>query len=263
MDSNINLLNISGNPASLNLLELCLSNGFLNVVTKATRTSQNRFSLIDQIFTNSNGSKYMSGVILNDISDHFFTFSSLNSSKSIQKPKLKTSRKFNDQNIAMFKNNLTNFSWDHLFEIDDAEMAFDSFWDSFNALFNLHFPICRVVFNRNFHKIQGFMTKGLLTSRRNKLRLLTVSVSCTSAENKNIYKKYRNMYNNLVRISKKAYFETNLNDHKNNPKKVWKFLNESINRVNKKSDNFDKITLTDEVVTDSPKIANAFNSFFS
>ena len=263
MDSNIDLLNISGNPASLNLLELCLSNGFLNIVTKATRTSQNRFSLIDQIFTNSNSSKYMSGVILNDISDHFFTFSSLNSSKSIQKPKLKTSRKFNDQNIAMFKNNLTNFSWDHLFEIDDAEMAFDSFWDSFNALFNLHFPICRVVFNRNFHKIQGFMTKGLLTSRRNKLRLLTVSVSCPSAENKNIYKKYRNMYNNLVRINKKSYFETNLNDHKNNPKKAWKFLNESINRVNKKSDNFDKITLTDEVVTDSPKIANAFNSYFS
>ena len=44
---------------------------------------------------------------------------------------------------------------------------------------------------------------------------------------------------------------------------MWKFLNESINKVVIKSNVIEKVSLDGKVITDPSKIANAFNTFFS
>ena len=75
-DSNINLLSLNNNVNSSRLIELTLSHGFINLISKATPITQNNFSLIDQIFTNCDKSAFSSGVFISDISDHFFTFTS-------------------------------------------------------------------------------------------------------------------------------------------------------------------------------------------
>ena len=263
MDSNINLLDMSCNPVSSNLVDLCLSNGFFNLISKATRITHHSFSLIDQIFTNSNSTKFQSGVLLTDISDHFFTFSSLCISKSVPKPKLKTSRNFNDESMNSFKVNLSSLNWDDLLHFQDAELAFNSFWETFKSLFDMHFPVKKVYFNKNVHKIQGFMTNGLLKSRRTKLKLFNFYISNPSEASLAEYRQYRNIYNNLIRTSKRMYFEQNLDMHKNNPKKMWKFLNESVNRVVNRSNTMEKVSVEGNTISDSPKIANAFNNFFS
>ena len=49
-----------------------MSNGFLQLITKATGIQGISISLIDHITTNSLSSKNDVGTIVNDISDHFF-----------------------------------------------------------------------------------------------------------------------------------------------------------------------------------------------
>ena len=51
-----------------------MSNGFLQLITKATRIQGTSISLIDHILTNSLGSTSDVGTIINDVSDHFITF---------------------------------------------------------------------------------------------------------------------------------------------------------------------------------------------
>jgi hypothetical protein len=53
-----------------------------------------------------------------------------------------------------------------------------------------------------------------------------------SIDNNLQYKKYRNLYNKLIRISKKTYYEEALNANICNSKKTWDILNEVINKKN-------------------------------
>ena len=50
------------------------------------------------------------------------------------------------------------------------------------------------------------MTKGLLAYRRTKLKLLLISKENPSVENLNAFKQFRDLYNQLIRASKKMYY---------------------------------------------------------
>ena len=263
-DSNIDLLSLNRNTNSSRLVELSLSHGFLNLITKASRMNKNSYSLIDQIFTNSDSKNFNSGVLLSDISDHFFTFSSI--SKKAKKKSLKTKknvRLFTDIDIENFGNTLSNLSWNDVIESNEVEVSFNIFWDTFSTLFDLNFPERSITMNKNYNKIQGFMTNGLLTSRRHKNLLHKQSLVSPTVDSINCYKKYRNLYNSLIRLSKKLYFEKKLSDNQKDPKKTWKFLNESINKIPSKSSNIQEVKINNTIISDPVEMANSFNTFFS
>jgi hypothetical protein len=69
----------------------------------------------------------------------------------------------------------------------------------------MYVPTVTVRLNRNYHRVNDFMTKGLMISRRNKVRLLKISLVEPTVENTSKFKAYRNLYNKLIRIAKKQY----------------------------------------------------------
>ena len=84
------------------------------------------------------------------------------------------------------------------------------FLDRFNSLYEVHFPLRKIRFNKNIHKKEQFMTKGLLISRQRKLLLSSHLVKHPSADNRRKFKEFRTMYNKLIRAAKKVYFEESL-----------------------------------------------------
>ena len=263
-DSNVNLLSLSNSSQSLDFLDLLLSYGFLNLITKATRFSKNSFSLIDQIFTNKKSLSFSSGIILNDLSDHLLTFTCLDFKKGCKPaPKFKKCRDFSDRNLNQFKDNLSSLSWERVTSCQDVNLAFSNFWEDWSLLFDLHFPLKSVRFNKNYHKINDFMTKGILISRKNKLNLYQKFLFSQNSVNENRYKTYRNLYNKIVKAAKVLYFEKKLESNKSDPKKMWGTLNEAINRSSSKSTIINEINVKGVTVTDSGNIANEFNTFFS
>ena len=84
-----------------------------------------------------------------------------------------------------------------------------------------------------------------------------------SPANREKYKQYRNIFNTLIRASKKIYIDDELKKNAKNPKKVWETLkelttakkqNKKIQRMNSKN----AVPLTDPV-----SIAQELNEFFS
>jgi signal recognition particle subunit SEC65 len=106
------------------------------------------------------------------------------------------------------------------------------------------------------------MMNGLLVSRRNKVRLLKLYLLDRSNLNKQNYNNYRNLYNKLVRASKKLHISTKLYKNAKNPKKVWEILNE-INENKKGDSKIDKISANNEEITDPKLMAEEFNKFFT
>jgi hypothetical protein len=217
LDSNINLL--SHTNLSHDYTNTYTAHGFTQLILKASRIQGNSSSLIDHILTNASSPSINTGVIINDISDHFPVYTVI-PVKNIRAGKSQVlTRKFNTESLRNFKMQLAALSWEEVLSKTDVDLAYECFFQDFKSLFDLNFPPNSKKFNKNFHKVNEFMTSGLLVSRRTKLALQKKSIASPSATNISAYKNYRNIYNKLLRASKKLYFDNNLKKAKKNPKK--------------------------------------------
>jgi hypothetical protein len=218
IDSNIDLLNIQSEE-SATYLNSFLSHGFLQIVMKATRMQNQSKTLIDHILTSCKESRFHSGTIISDISDHFFTF--VRPVRSTPKTSEKTTsvRSFNLVNLTNFNNALSGTDWSPVTSSNDVDEAYEKFWSSYIQLYDLFFPKKRVRFNRNVHKATPFMTAGLLTSRRTKNALFKLQLTQNTPENVDKYKRFKQLYFKIVRAAKKLYFQRKFQNNMGNPKK--------------------------------------------
>ena len=75
-DFNINLLNQSSHQATSDFLDILYFGGFIPLISRPTRITENSATLIDHIYTNSyhvNTAMYQ-GVLVTDITDHYPVF---------------------------------------------------------------------------------------------------------------------------------------------------------------------------------------------
>jgi hypothetical protein len=105
------------------------------------------------------------------------------------------------------------------------------------------------------------MTSGLMVSRRTKIELLKKSINDPTFSNCEAFKKYRNLYNKLLRIVKNHMHEK-LEKKQKNPKKTWEILNE-ITGKSKLNISVQSIRSEGIVYTSGLDKANVFNKFFS
>jgi hypothetical protein len=193
------------------------------VITRSTRIQGQSHSLIDHILINKNFENGDCGTLISDISDHFRNFQQLPSINHKEKQKLITNRKFSASNIDNFKQLLRGTCWQKVTNSQDVDEAFNLFWTEFSGMYEICFPLITTKLNCNVHKINGFMTLGLLTSRIMKNKLHKKSLVDPSPVNIAKFKTYRNIFNTLVRKSKIKFYEDSLNANVKNPKNLGNY----------------------------------------
>jgi hypothetical protein len=262
-DSNINLLQLESSDAS-NFMNCLFTNGYLQCISKATRFQNNNATLIDQILTNSRELEMYVGTLISDVSDHLFTFvmphSLTPNNKQVHKTNL--SRDFSTANLQNFRNELGMTDWNPVLNIDNVDDSYEEFWKIYSDIYNRNFTLKRMRFNKNIHKVNNFMTAGLLVSRKSKKNLHTKSLSDPSAENISKYKTFKTVYFRVLRAAKKLYFTSKLEANAGNPKKIWQTLNEILGK-SRKSDSIEKLNINNTVSANATDISNHFNKFFT
>jgi hypothetical protein len=262
LDANINILNLQSSEIS-NYMNCILANSYLQLVRKATRIQNDSRTLIDHILSNTQSLEICSGTLISDISDHFFTFVlPCVSTTSKQQHRTISTRDFSIHNLLGFKGDLSQTNWNHVYRSVNVNVAYDEFWNTYSNLYENRFPLKRKRSNKNIHKQQNFMTRGLLISRSNKNILHKSSVSNPTALNIQKYKNFKTIYQRVIRAAKKLYFTSKLEENAGNPKKTWETLNEILGKC-KKSENIDKICKNGVTISDPVEIANSFNNFFT
>ena len=261
-DSNIDLLRYGVNENSNKFLNTALSYGFLQLITKATRIQGNSCTLIDHILSNDNVFGVKSGVITEGFSDHFISFSILNQEKPKSLNLFYNSRIFSPHNKSGFRKALAEQRWHNVESCVNVDDAYKAFWETYNTLFELFFPVQSMRRNKNYHAINPFMTKGLLISRKTKLKLARRAKLNASVEVTNQYRMYRNTYNKVLNKSRKLYYDGKVKHSKGDPKKLWEVLKEATNAKSTKN-SIDGISVNDVLVSNKGDIANEFNIFFS
>ena len=74
------------------------------------------------------------------------------------------------------------------------------------------------------------------------------------------------MYNKIIRLSKKKFYDAQFNENKNNikkHKKTWSLLREVTKKTKDKSSVIEEINVNGRTIHDSGQIAESFNEFFS
>jgi hypothetical protein len=111
IDANLNLLDLNC-AENQNYLNLLFASGFLQGIVKATRIQNLSKSLINHILFNKIANNVASGVLISDVSDHFFTFICPQTSKSPNNTaKMSVSRDFSLPCLTKFKNDLRMADW--------------------------------------------------------------------------------------------------------------------------------------------------------
>jgi hypothetical protein len=168
LDANFNLLRLQLPDPSL-YFNCILEKGFLQIISKATRMQNESNTLIDHVLTNSKGLDICSGTLISDVSDHFFTFVLPRTGQTNkQNHRTLLTRDFSNQNMLEFRTALGDTDWTNVSNKLTVDEAYEEFWNIYKETYNTKFPLKRVKLNKNIHKIQNFMTKGLMVSRNRK-----------------------------------------------------------------------------------------------
>jgi hypothetical protein len=128
LDSNVDLLKLNQQNAT-NYLNLVISKSFLQGIAKASRIQNESKSLIDHILFNKNCNNFVTGTLLSDVSDHFFTFIvPPNRPKTVLSPhKFINARNYSLQNLNNFKQDLAGSDWTNVMNCHDVDAAYGEF----------------------------------------------------------------------------------------------------------------------------------------
>jgi hypothetical protein len=261
-DLNLDLLKYNESNIVKNYVDMLFSFGFLQLILKPTRFTPNSATLIDHIISKNLNKKFESFILTSKISDHFPIFFTTLNFKPADNIKYINVRDFSKKNVNSFKNDLSRISWNDVYNMDNVTESYNNFSQTFNDLYELRFPERKIKFNRNFHKIQQWMTQGLLVSRLTKIKLGKNSFKMPTPANIQIYKNYRNLYNSLIRTSKKLFFEQQLTLYQSNSKKTWELINLATKRPAKNKNFTACLNINGTITSNSTEIAEKFNNFF-
>lgn len=260
-DFNYNLFNIDQDQQVINFSNLLASYSFHPTICKATRSQNEHHSLLDNIFTNNPSTYCKSGVILDDLSDHFPIFTYLTyftvHSKRHSMKKITFDKSKSSELNEFLIDRLQNFQ-----SHTDANAACEDIVSCYLEGINACSKEIKISTRRN--SVKPWISAALLCSINNKNKLYKKFLKSPNIENEQKFKRVRNILTNLLRDAKRLYYQSKIDENKDNSKKVWELLNEVINK--RKSNNVEMpstfIDSTGKLYKEQA-VAEGFNDFFS
>ena len=171
-DFNIDLLQMYTNHYYNDFLEAAVSIGFLPQITLPTRIGEAgyRSSLIENIFTNAIDAieQTISGTLLTDITDHKAIFTSVNDVQYKERiPKYKKIEVRDNLSMTNFINELQQMNIYNSLDANPQSNPNDNY-EIFERILvharDKHLPIKKVKYCKNKHKLNKWMTNGILKS---------------------------------------------------------------------------------------------------
>ena len=140
------------------------------------------------------------------LTDHFpiFNFSSTQKNDHIISNSDSKFRLFTSKNKECFER-LMEVTWDDVLKSSDTEAANQLFMSTLSSVFQTSFPLVKPRNKSASIDNQPWFTKGLYKSSISKIKLYKKFLTNPTPLNSAKYKKYRNKYNHLIRISKKKW----------------------------------------------------------
>lgn len=173
-------------------------------ITRPSRITEHSATLIDNIFTNDIENGTVSGLLINDISDHLpiFIVTNVKNRNNESEKSEYYKRMRSAENLKAFKADLKEQAWNNIYETTDINAAYEHFWKIFTSLYNKNCPLQKCTINYK-NNMTPWITTGLRKACRKKNKLYKVFICKRTKEAEIRYKQYKNKLVSIMRNSKK------------------------------------------------------------
>ena len=270
---NIDLLKINTKDHYNTFYNNLTAAGYLPRISLPIRITNHSATLIDNIFSTELCNND-SAVIVNHISDHqmICTYST-DTDKNYYAPRKRfiEIEKNDQQTLEKFLNKLKNSNITNLLNLDenaDPNLNFDLFMKHFMNLKQECFQRKLVRFDKKKHRINPWLTSGILKSInfKDKLYKTLMQTSKDSTDYPVLlsnFKVYKNIIRRSIMLAKRDYYRNAFNRYSTNMKKTWQTISQTLNRRKRDRDFPQEFKLANgNTISEPKKIANAFNDFF-
>lgn len=265
-DININILQKNDYDTNLYLSTLNFY-GFESTINGPTRVTSNTSTCLDHIFLKnklkSNAQEYSTFIIETDLTDHFPIMINIYSDYIVRtndnKTVTKTVEKFNE---LLFRDQISKQSWTTVFGSNSVEEAAEEFSYIMENIVDQSKERKNIVVKEN-KKLKPWITQAIISSIKTRDKMKKKLLKNYSIEYEQSYKDYRN---NLCRIMNKCkydYFRNQIDNNKNNLKKIYQIISVATDGKQNKKDNIFHIKDNDgNQFTNNTDMANYCNKFF-
>ena len=168
-------------------------------------------------------------------------------------------RVYNEENTNRFNLMLSQTDWTSVLSANDAQLAYSKFHEIYSDLYSQCFPM--KVFKLGYLTRKPWLTEGMKRQIKIKNRLYRRYLRTGDDIHHSIYKRFRNMLTDKLRIAERKHHETLIEKNKSNLRKSWKVLKEVLNRK-KQASCYSRFLIDNTISTDKQKISNGFNDFY-
>ena len=242
-----------------NFCNLLSSYGFTGVISKPTRVTRDHSSLIDNIFINEDSFFQTSGIVIEDLSDHFPVFVNLKFKQGTETKNL-PKQVFDMRKVPELNEYIQNELNDYQ-SITDANKACEVLVNTFTRGINMFSKNIKP--SRRKTPIKPWISPGILCSINRKNKLYKKFIQNRNIRTESIYKKYRNTLTCIIREAKKSYFKNAFTDSRGNGKQTWKLLREALNARKQQNKLPNSFIREDGSICTEDHVADAFNDFFT
>ena len=214
-------------PNNFELIDIMASYGFASLIQDPTRVKDESKSTIDLLFTND--STLNGGIFPLEISDHYTIFATLETGRS--KKMFKEKPLCDIRSMEYMRDWMKCVDWKPVLE-DNTKTTFDKFSDILSEARKICCPSIKV--GTKIRISQPWFTLGLKVSRIYKEKLAK-KARAKQGVHKEVYVKYRNVYNKLCKFAKIKYYSDLFKQYEGDPKMLWKTADEVVGR-NKNED---------------------------
>lgn len=251
-DLNIDIMNTKDASSAQisNYLSLLSEHGFFPAITKPTHLK----SCIDHIFFRPYNNAV--GVVgPSSSTDHSVVMLGL----TLQRAKVQVpDRTFNKLNYQTATKELKTLDWSFVTNDTDPSTAANALISTIQSVITKHTHTVKI--SRSKHNLKPWITPGMIRCIKNRDKLHSnLRKDPENLIKKLTYTRYRNFCNDLLRKLKNKYNAEELQKHRNDPKKLWKSINNICHTTKKK-------TLPTELLSfsKSPKESlSSCNKYFS
>ena len=208
------------------------------------------------------------GIIINDISDHKMIFTFLEIDSYVEKvDRYIEIEKKDEKSLQSFINELKSLNiYDQFDSNNNPEKNYNIFSSLLRTAREKHLPKKRVKYNKKKHKKNKWMTNGILESINNKDILYKLLIQ-TDPQNEPLfnnlkfeYKAYRASLRRSIREAKRLYYMNKFNAFKNDIKKTWTLINDTLNK-HVRNETHHEFLVNNKVIKDAETIANSLNDY--
>jgi hypothetical protein len=168
-------------------------------------------------------------------------------------------RKVDQHTISDFIYELSNESWDTIFNNTDVNLMFNSFLNTHLRIFYSCFPVIGI---KNISNTISWITLGIKTSCKCKRELFLLNRNSNNPSLKRYYKTYCRILAKVIKEAKRLSYNSRILKSNNKVKTTWNIINELL-RKQHSTNVIQKLSTEGSLLTNQYDIAEAVNKYFS